>query len=636
MLWIIYIILFIVAGIISWNKILPGRNILETILIGILWGMILSCAIPFLFGLILPFYIGIILLGVFCLITIIIRGYWIRSDWKEILHKIKNYIKKEKKSLIILLVTFFIIAIPYLLLASRILFEDQNGWYATGIRSAYGDVAFHLMYILSFAFGENFPPQNPDFAGTLSNYPFLPYILNASLLKLGANLINGFMVPVYILSIVIVALLIFVPWQITRKIKVSILVPIIFFFSGGLGFLWFFKANGLNLLLWGNKIGSVVINEPTNIPEFGINFMNVILASLLPQKGILFGLPIFLAVILLWFKPTNRSIIASAFLVAPLPLLHVQTFIALFIVLPFFLLIQTIRKSFSYSSNSWIWFFMIVFTITLPAIIFFRPNINDSTVKFIHFTYGWMMKGNGFFEYWIKNLGIFLPLLIVALFSKKTPTYLKIWYLPFVTIFFVANFIIFSPWGWDNHKFFHLWFLISSFLVAFFIVNLLENRKLIIKIIALICMVFLLLSGGIEAIRMGIFSIKQYKVAGYYLFSPAAQELAEFLKTNTPQKSIFLASTSHLSPVVLSGRERTLGFIGWLWAHGINYQERLNDEKLIYQGGDQAKLLLKKWGITHILIGDEELNEFSVNLPFFEENYEKIYDKNNYKVFIVK
>jgi hypothetical protein len=135
---------------------------------------------------------------------------------------------------------------------------------------------------------------------------------------------------------------------------------------------------------------------------------------------------------------------------------------------------------------------------------------------------------------------------------------------------------------------------------------------------------------------MGDFSIKQYKVAGYSLFSPEAQELAEFLKGNTPPKSVFLSSTSHLSPIILSGRKRIVGFTGWLWAHGINYQERLSDEKLIYKGGDQAKILLKKWGVFYILIGNEELNEFSVNLPFFEENYEKIYDENNYKVFAVE
>jgi len=628
MLWIIYLFLFIFAGIISWQKILPQRNPIETILIGSLWGMILSCIFPFFLSFIFNFYTGVILSAILCLITIVIVGWWSRKEWTEILYKLKGSIKKEKKSLVILLAAFFVIVIPYMFLVSRTLFINQNGWYSTGFISAYGDVPFHLMYISSFVWGDNFPPQNPDFAGTQSDYPFLPNIISASLISLGADLIKGYMVPIFVLSIIIVALLIYVPWRITKNTGATVLVPIIFLLSGGWGFWWFFQTNGLKIFAFGNKIGNVIINNATNINELGINLMNVMTSSLLPQRGVLFGLPIFLSVILLWFNLTRRSIIASSLLVASLPLLHPHTFITLFIVLPFFLITQIIRKNFSYG---WIWFFIIIAFAVLPIFIFLYPNIDNSPIKFIHFTNSWMKKRDNFIWYWFKNLGIFLPLLIFALFSKKISKDIKIWYLPFIPLFFIANFILFSPWDFDNHKLFNSWCLVSSFLVAFIIVIMFQNRNLFVKIFALICLLSVIISGGVDVIRFWHSSHE-----GYQLFSPQDQEIAEFLKTNMPPHSVFLSSTSHLSPLVLSGRKRFLGYLGWLFAHGINYNERLNDAALIYKGGEQSKLLIKKWGITHILIGSQEQNEFSINLPFFEENYEKIYDKNNYEVFVVK
>lgn len=632
MFWIIYLFLFISTGIISWKKILPHRNIIETIIIGSLWGMILSSVIPFLFGLIFPFYKGIILSIVLCLIVIITLGCWSKNEWKEIFYRVKDSIKKEKKILTILIITFFIIVIPYLFLVSQTLFVNQNGEYATGFYKAYGDVPFHLMYISSFAWGNNFPPQNPDYAGGLSNYPFMPYILSAVLIELGANLITAFLVPLFILSLLIIALLIYVPWRITGEVWVAVLVPFIFLFSGGLGFYWFFQAHGLDIFSTVTKFPNVFLDSSTDIPFKKINLMNVIFSSLLPQRGILFGLPIFLSVILLWFKSQSRSTIVSALLVGSLPLLHPHTFITLIIILPFYLVVLFIKKSYrNFDYRSWIIFFIIVLISVLPVIIFFYPKFNLTSMKSIHFTKGWMLGGDNFIWYWFKNLGIFLPLIIVSLFSKAVPKYLKLWYLPFIPLFIIANLIIFSPWDFDNHKFFNLWYLASAFLIAYFIVILFKNRNLVIKITATILLFFLIISGGIDILRTWNFS-----KGGWGLFNPGSQELAEFLKENTPSQSIFLSSTSHLSPIILSGRKYFVGYTGWLFAHGIDYSQRLNNARIIYEGGEQSKLLIKKWGITHILIGNQELSEFSVNLPFFEENYEKIYDKNNYKVFVVK
>lgn len=631
MTWIFYPFLFILAGIFSWERILPKRENVETFLLGSLWGMILSAILPFVLTLAFPFGKAIVYSLIFALLIIVLCLFFGYGDWRRRMNKLQNPPFKLNSNAVILIVAFLAIVIPYLFLVSKILFIGESGNYITGIRSAYGDAPFHIMYISSFAEGDNFPPQNPDFSGTLSKYPFMPYLVSSALIKLGASLSEGFLAPVYILSFLIVALLLFVSFKITGNAKAAAASAFIFILSGNLGFWWFFKAHGLDVFSSENILGSGIVDEPTNIPARGINFMNVLLGSLLPQKGILFGLPIFLAVILLWFSYSRRSILASSLLLGSSPLLHAHTFITLMIVLPFFLLIAKIRKEphSTIGLRPWLWFFIVVFLASIPAVIFFRQSAGESSKAFFHFTKGWMISGGDNFVWsWFKNLGFFLPALVFALFTKIVSPNIKRWYLPFLSIFIIGNFIVFSPWDWDNHKLFYYWYLVSAFLVSVFIVNLFERRSLLLKGLALLSFFLIIVSGAIETARIWHFAQN-----GYQIFSLKDREISEALKNLTPPRAIILSSSEHNSPVVLSGRLRYLGFTGWLWAHGINSDERKREINLMYQGVETAEALMDKAKINYILIGPQELREFSVNVPFFEKNYEKIYDKDGYKIF---
>ena len=50
--------------------------------------------------------------------------------------------------------------------------ERPDGIY-TGVLNNFGDLPFHLSVITSFAYGQNFPPEDPTFAGVRFTYPFL-------------------------------------------------------------------------------------------------------------------------------------------------------------------------------------------------------------------------------------------------------------------------------------------------------------------------------------------------------------------------------------------------------------------------------------------------------------------------------
>src|SRR5436309_5935255 len=53
----------------------------------------------------------------------------------------------------------------------RAVIELPEGLY-TGVLNNFGDLPFHLSVITSFSYGNNFPPEDPTFAGVRFTYPF--------------------------------------------------------------------------------------------------------------------------------------------------------------------------------------------------------------------------------------------------------------------------------------------------------------------------------------------------------------------------------------------------------------------------------------------------------------------------------
>ena len=75
------------------------------------------------------------------------------------------------------------------LVFDRALLEKPEGYY-TGVLNNYGDLPFHLSVITRFAFGQNYPPEDPTFAGVRFTYPFLTDFVSAMFVRLGATLRN--------------------------------------------------------------------------------------------------------------------------------------------------------------------------------------------------------------------------------------------------------------------------------------------------------------------------------------------------------------------------------------------------------------------------------------------------------------
>src|SRR2546427_672158 len=86
------------------------------------------------------------------------------------------------------------------LIFSRALLEKPEGLY-TGVLNNYGDLPFHLSVITRFVYGQNFPPEDPTFAGARFTYPFLTDFISAMFVRVGASLRDSMFIENWIVGV---------------------------------------------------------------------------------------------------------------------------------------------------------------------------------------------------------------------------------------------------------------------------------------------------------------------------------------------------------------------------------------------------------------------------------------------------
>ena len=111
----------------------------------------------------------------------------------------------------------------------------------TGGSNNLGDLPFHLGAILGFTDGANFPPQNPSFAGARFSYPFVADFVTAAFIKLGADVRGALVIQDFAWAFSLLVILERFTVKLTGNKLAGRIAPLLLFFSGGLGFLWFAK-----------------------------------------------------------------------------------------------------------------------------------------------------------------------------------------------------------------------------------------------------------------------------------------------------------------------------------------------------------------------------------------------------------
>lgn len=530
-----------------------------------------------------------------------------------------------------------------LALFSRVVMFDVDGLH-TAPANNFGDLPFHFSVITSFAYGENLPPQNPIFAGMKFTYPFLIDFLTAFFIRCGADWRVAFFVENFALALALVGVIEFLTMRIFRQRLAARLAPVVFLFNGGLGFINFFRelydpiGDRLQFLTHLPKAYTMNNSLMTPVGEIPLRWGNVFTTLLIPQRSMLFGLPVVALIIALWWMAvaeaeggedapmcrglsrSRRLLLAAGVLAGLLPMLHAHGF--------FSVMIASVPMALLFFSWDWLAFFLPAGLLALPQALYLRGT--PVKIKLAERLFHWEAGDSNPLLFWAVNFGVLIGVTLAALLLKRfTDARQARFYPPFVLWFLVPCIWMLAPWGWDNIKVFVYWALASTPFVAMALASLFTGRW-ILRPIAAALLAALTLSGAIDVFR-ALSPVENLK-----LFGREEMEVAELLRQRTPPRAVILHAPIHNSTVALSGRQSLLGYPGHLWTHGIEYGAREQEIRAIYQGGSASLEPLARLGVDYLVIGPRERAELLPDENDFLTRYPLVIDHAGYRVFKIR
>lgn len=505
-------------------------------------------------------------------------------------------------------------------IAPKLLIEKSDGLY-TGIINAYGDVAWHSSLITEFATQKSLPLQDPIFAGIPLTYPFLSNLVSGAMIIIGSSLAASLDVPAIILIPITLVLLYHFGTMFGASKRAGIITMLLFLFGGAtFGFIRFLP----DLIQSGQSLGTFILHLPNRDysgvggDTDGFNFLNPVTTLLLPQRAMLFGLPIVLSVLILLYQSPHQQrtrMILAGILAGTLPLYHAHACIALAcgIIGIFFI---------SHQKKSWVSFIAPALVIGLPELSFYAHG-DAVSGSFFRFAPWWMKGDKNFFLFWAQNTGIVIPASIAGLFMH-TPKHARALALSGIALFIISNTFLFAPWAWDNFKLLVFWFLFSLPLIAWLAVYAWDRwSNIVIRAGIFTLLLIQILSGALDILKLSLPTATTWQEWG-----EDAVQFARYVQEKVPPTAPVLTASVHNSPVVLSGRLLFLGYPAHVWSHGVLPWAREQEIKDFYAG-----LTPTIDGVQphYIVVGPQEIGTFT---PLIERpQWQKIAQYGPYSLF---
>jgi len=544
----------------------------------------------------------------------------------------------------------------------------------TGVLNNFGDLPFHLSVISSFAYGNNFPPDDPTYAGVRFTYPFLTDFVSAIFVRCGANLRQSMFIENFVVALAFVGLLHRWALEMLRDKIAAAMTPVLVLLSGGFG--W--------VLLWKQAteksqdgLAGILQNLPpsfTVIPDTTWRWGNAVSTLLIPQRGFLLGLPLAVIVFTQWWlatsdtttdaemgrhgdaakerkqekgrkskKQTSRKrgsdlrVPASPLLPVPsfhrmaaagvvaglLPLVHAHSFVVVMVVGACLALLQQRWRD-------WVAFFVVASLIALPQMWWSTHNSAVDAGKFFDWQFGWDHGQESAVWFWFKNTGLFIPLTVAAILwrSKNRPLVsrrLLVFFLPFTLCFIIPNVLKMAPWIWDNIKVLFYWWLASTPLVALLLARLWRQGGLK-KAIAVALFTCVTLAGALDVAAIVLRSGR------YDVFNAEGIRFAELIKQETAPRAIVIHAPVHNHPVFLTGRRSLMGYPGHVWTHGLEFAQRESEIKRVYAGAPEAAAILRKYAVAYVVVSPLERNIMNVNEQFFSK-FQLVGEEGGYRLY---
>ena len=521
----------------------------------------------------------------------------------------------------------------FVVLWPRMFFERADGLHA-GWRTLWADWVAHLAYASVFAERPigSWLATHPLFATQAFDYPFLADAISGLLMRAGMDRVGAFVLPSLVASLLLVVLLYAFYAFLLRTPLRALLAMTLFFANGGLGFLLFTSD-----LLRDPKraLGAVPLREYTWLPEHHVEWINIISAEILPQRGLLLGIPIALAVLLALLRHRESGFVnaslaklgALGLLASLLVVTHAHSFLALAWLCAWLFLfdLRHLRHV-----RPWLTFAAAAAVPSLALVALCYPDIGARS--FLAWYPGWLANPAGphpispWLFLWL-NWGVFLPVAAVSILrlgSFREPLVLGA-----ITLFLASLLLRFQPNLWDNTKLLTWAHLLLCVPVARYLARLWAKPSPLARQLAVVLFCFATASGFLDVWR----SLGSEAVSAR-MWSREELELAEAFRRLSPPEAVVLCSDDHHHWVPsLAGRPVLLGYRGWLASYGIDYGAVERDVRTMLNSGDPD--LLARYGVDFVVIGPSERESFGAREELFEQRYALVLQGAGSKVFDV-
>ncbi len=526
-------------------------------------------------------------------------------------------------------IVFFVLLILYLVVMNLygVLRPDDLG-NLHALPTVWADYPFHTSIITSLVYTPvfHFPPPYPQFLHTELHYPFLMDFYSAILMKGGLTLRSSIIVPNILFQLSLLGLFYFLAYRLTGLRMAGAIGSVLFIFAG----------------------------FPPGLQTAGITFLNPVYAVIMPQRTAMFGMALSFVIFILLFESLStkfswRELFIACLLIGMLPYIHAHSFIVNCFVL--LLLAPVLLKKANGRIKGFVIAFAALVALALPQVLYIKGGVTE---RFFNFYPGWTDVNRGLItsmdwstipaviystaeafvlmlNFWAKNAGALLILLSLGLLKARKEA--RIFYIPFLGLFFIANFVKFQPWYFDNYKIFIYWLAISAAIAPLSLLSWQNEHKRSITVSICVLIVASTVFGVITHAGM-----MKYE---YIVWSSDDQAVACWVRHNTSPNGLFLTGSAHNHPVsALAGRQRVMGYEGWLWSHGLNWTritEVKSDEIEMFKGNYR---LMEEYGIDYICIGPYERrfaadNHFKINTSVFEDRtrFRLLYDAKGWRIY---
>ena len=633
---ILYTCFFLAGGLFIIRCQLPKKSPLERAFLGLALGFLLEMQLPALFAHIQGFTLQAHMDAALALFVIAAA-----ADRLKDRHMPAKMTYQDRK----LLAAMAVIVLPLTVLSAylqhtHMLMPAGDGSYWCG-QATYGDLCMHLSFVTSMR-NMPFPPTYNLLAGTDLNYPYLADSLSTTMMLMGMDVRTAVIVPGTMLMALTFAGYMLLARQVITggRHKAIAAAALLFFFNGGLGFIYDFDLAGRDNFEKIKEIFTGYYMTPANQPSLNLRFSNVIADLMIPQRALMggwaMGIPALLLLISSARERSMRQTVILALWACCLPMVHTHTFLALGLFSGGYLLARLVidkddRRGVLLRAGVYLG---LVVVLALPQVIgsAVRQTVEGGSLRF---QFNWVNNSggrgmiDGYLWFWVKNVGLPFILMICACLEARRRGYADI-VSGMAAIYLVAETILFQPNEYDNNKLFYIWYMFAAMLAADYGSVIMQRLKGLHGRYVL-CALFMaasMLSGGL--------SIAREVVSGYQLFSATAVEAGEWIDKNTDRDAVFLTGQQHINPVCsLAGRQIICGSDLYVFFHGLNYRQQAADCQRFLEYPAENARVLDTYGVDYIYVSDYERAEFDVDLEYIDENYDLVFMNRDVRIYEV-